>query len=318
VKIGLDALSRFAFCMATCLRTALPPQRALELSATTVQSRALGHAVRAAIRAVERGERIADALQTHARCFPGFVLPVIRAGELSGRQVEAFQLIYEHSERLKLPMTVVRNTWLYPLVCVVVGWIIRLGLFLGFGMYGMAWQFALDTFGSLALLTVMTYLLLQIPVVKQGVDRLLLQLPLVRETLIRHSVVLFFATFKLAYEAGGSAVTTLFDIALATVGNSAVRRDLHRARDVLEANGGFEDAFQEPALLEDSIKSSIAAGALSGHLVSTLAQIVKTESMELEISLDKFNRIFQRLVAFGVAMSIVGTFLMCFFYSRRL
>jgi type II secretory pathway component PulF len=126
---------------------------------------------------------------------------------------------------------------------------------------------------------------------------------------------LFFATFRLIYESGGLDVVAMFDLALLTVRNSAIARDLQRSRPVLMDNGAFEDAFGQPVLLEDSIKSSIASGALSGHLGASLEQIVKSESMQLEITLSLFNRIFQRVVAYSVALSIVGTFLVCFAYT---
>jgi type II secretory pathway component PulF len=145
----------------------------------------------------------------------------------------------------------------------------------------------------------------------------LLQIPFVRKVQIRLAMALFFATFRLAYEAGGLAVLTIFDLALQTVGNLAIRKDLLSARAVLEENGAFEDAFNEPVLIEDELKSSIAAGALSGHLGTSLGQIVKVETAALELSLERFNRIFQRLIAFGVTLSIVGTLLLCLSYSRE-
>src|SRR5207342_378230 len=97
---------------------------------------------------------------------------------------------------------------------------------------------------------------------KKWVDGLLLQLPVVRETLVRLGIVLFFSTFRLAYEAGGMGVMAVFDVALATVQNTAIRQDLSKARPVLKDNGSFEDAFNEPELLDDSVKSTIAAGAV--------------------------------------------------------
>lgn len=128
------------------------------------------------------------------------------------------------------------------------------------------------------------------------------------------AVVLFFTTFRLAYEAGGMAVTGVFDVALATVGNSAIRQDLASARPILERGGAIEEAFNEPTILSATIKSSIATGALSGRLDSSLDRIVESETVDLEVALDKFNRIYLRLVGYSVAMSIASTLLLCLFY----
>jgi type II secretory pathway component PulF len=315
MRIDLEAISRFAFSMATCLSSGLRPSQSLELSGTTAQSTRLLRAATAAAEGCENGLPISDGFEPYAGSCPRFFIPVIRAEEMGGRQVEAFRLIHEHCQRLKPALTALRNTWLYPVVCVLAGWIIQTCIFLYFGMFSFAWQFVRDTFITSAGVVLVGWGLMQTRPVKEMVESLLLHLPLVRETLVRLAIVLFFSTFRLAYEAGGLNVLTVFDLALATVPNAAIRRDLTRARPVLAEAGAFEEAFAEPRLLEDSLKSSIAAGAMSGHLGSSLEQITKSETLELEILLQKFNSIFQRLVAFGVVMSVVGTVLMCMAYS---
>jgi len=236
---------------------------------------------------------------------------VIRAGELSGRQVEAYHLLHQHCERLEPSLKLVRQAWLYPLICILFGYAVRMGLFLYFGLWHRAWLVLRDDLSRGTLFVLVCWALLKVPAVKQTVDYLLVQIPLVRETLIRLSVVLFFATFRLVYEAGGLNVTMMFDLALQTVGNLAIRQDFLQARAVLEEQGGFEEAFRLPQLLEDSIKSSIAAGTLSGYLGTSLEQVIKAETLQLEAALDLFNRIFQRLIVLGVGMSIIGTLLIC-------
>jgi type II secretory pathway component PulF len=311
VKASLQDLSQFAFSMATCLQSGLPAAKALALSGTTSTSKALRSAAETASQKVARGMSISDALEANERLFPHFALPVIRAGELGGRHVEAYQLVHQHCERLKPSLTLVRQAWLYPVICILFGYAVRTGLFLYFGLWSKAWLVVRDDLGGALLSVLVGWALLKVPAVKRGVDYLILQIPGVRETVIRLSVVLFFATFRLVYEAGGLSVSTMFDLAVKTVGNLAVRQDLLEARAVLENQGGFEEAFGAPRLLEDSIKSSLAAGALSGHLGTTLDQIIKTETIQLAATLDLFNRIFQRLVVFGVGMSIIGTLLIC-------
>jgi type II secretory pathway component PulF len=260
---------------------------------------------------------LADGLEPNARFFPYFFIPVIQAGELGGRHVEAFQLIHEHCQRLKPTLTLLRHTWLYPLICILAGWTARTALFLCFGMFQFAWLFVRDTLLTSLTILLVAWALVQTRPVKALVDAVLLQLPLVRETLIRLSIVLFFSTFRLGYEAGGLSVITAFDLALATVPNRAIRRDLARARPVLAEGGSFEDAFAQPCLLEGGIKNTIAAGALSGRLGSSLAQIIQSETLGLEVALTVFNRVFQSLVAYGVATSVAGTVLFCVFYSPR-
>jgi type II secretory pathway component PulF len=315
MNVPLDAISRFAHSLATCLDSGLLPQRALELSGGVACSRRLARAASLAAKECGEGMTVSDGLASSSSCLPHFVLPVLCAGEVAGRQVEALRLIHDHCQRLKPAMDQVRKAWLYPVVCILTGWTLRLAIFLYFGLVTSAGRFLLDTFGTAAATVAAGWLLLKLPVVKRVVDLLLLQLPVIREALVGEGLVLFFSTLRLVYDAGGLHVVQMFDLALAAVSNTALRADLARARAVLEDNGSFQDAFNEPVLLEDTIKGSLAAGALSGRLGTALEQIIRTETALLENALDVFNRIFLRLVAYGVAMSVVGTFLSCYFYS---
>jgi type II secretory pathway component PulF len=313
----LAAVGRFAFSMRTCLNAGMGLRKALELSGTTVPPGKLAKAIQVAAEGCERGLPISDGLEKARGVLPHFVVPVIRAGEMSGRLVEAFELIQDYSERLGPTLKLVRNTWLYPLICMVAGATVRTAIFLYFGMWLWAWRFVRDTTLGAAWVALVIWCILNLRLVRSWVDPLLLQIPGLGKAILRLSVILFFSTLRLAYEAGGMSVLSAFDLALATVRNSAVRQDLARARPVLEKNGAFQDAFSESLLLSGQIQESIAVGALSGQLGPSFGQIVRLETLELDVSLQKFNAIYQRVVGYGVAMSIVGTLLLCLSYSPK-
>lgn len=130
MKIDNRPLSFFADRMATCLAAGMPPQRALELSRSGMRSKALGELIRVARQRCGQGMSVSEALEPGGKVLPHYFLPVIRAGEAGGRLVEAFQLLHQHCRRIAPSERLVRNTWLYPLVCVVFGWVIRTGIFL--------------------------------------------------------------------------------------------------------------------------------------------------------------------------------------------
>jgi len=311
MKIPLKTLSLFADGMATCLSAGLPPQRALELNRFEKQSKALGQLADEARRRCEQGMALSEALEPGRKFLPHYFLPVLRAGEAGGRLVEAFQLLSRHSQRLAPSVRLVRNTWLYPVILVSFGWAVRIGIFLYFGKTGYATQFFLSSFGVSVLLVLAGWWLLKLPPAKSAVDKVLLQLPVVREMVLGLERVLFFSTFRLTYEAGGLGVVSMFDLALETAGNSTVRQDLLKARAVLDAQGSFEDAFGQLTLLEDRFKGMIATGSVSGRLDETLTKLVALETQDLEFRLQAFNNVFQRVVAFCVAMSIVETLTIC-------
>ena len=315
LRINLDALSRFADAMAQSLSSGLPPQKSLLLSAGVVPSKRFQNIVTKAAASCSQGLSISEALRPGARFFPYFFLPLIASGELGGRQVEAFRLVHEHCLRLKPAFAAVHKTWFYPLVCVLFGWTVRTGLFLGFGLYHQAWLFVCDTFFAGALIIAVAWVLLQVRLIKEALDYVRVELPMIREVEIRISVALFFSAFRLLYSAGGLGVLTMFDYALETVRNSAVRRDLLKARHVLERNGGFDEAFNEPVLVESRLSGIIATSAMAGQLNSGLDKVVALSTEQLELALDMFNQLFFRVMGYTVAMSIVGTLWFCLTYS---
>lgn len=285
MKIDCQTLSLFADGMATCLNAGLPPGRSLELNRFEKQSRALGKLVDAARPRCEQGIPLSEALEPGRKVLPHYFLPVLRAGEAGGRVVEAFQLLSRHSRRIGPSARLVRNTWIYPVILVSFGWVVRIGIYLYFGRLAAAANFFWSSFGISALLVLAGWLLMKRREVKDVVDSLLLQIPIVREAELGLGKVLFFSAFRLVYEAGGLDVVAMFDLASATVRNSAIRRDLLKAREVVQRNGTFKDAFGQLALLENRFKGLIAAGAISGRLVETLDKLVALVSEQLEFAL---------------------------------
>jgi type II secretory pathway component PulF len=311
VRLDNQTQAQFADAMATCLSSGLTPKRSLELSGARSPSKAFREVIRVALERCDQGMPISEALEPGARIFPHYFLPVIRAGEAGGRLVEAFQLLSQYAYRVGPSVRLVRNTWLYPLICIVFGWVIRTGIFVYFGKYVAARQFVWATFGTGLLVALGGWLLFKLPLVKRVIDLGLLQIPLIRETEIRLAVVLFFSTFRLAYEAGGLGVVVMFDLAWQTVRNDAIRRDLLKARRIMEQNGTFGDAFADSALLGDNLKSMINTGSISGRLDQTLTKVVETATQQLEMSLQIFNQLFQRLIVGLVGLSIIETLWIC-------
>ena len=311
MRIDNASLRQFSGSLAAGLAAGLPVKKSLELAAAGIPSPDLQRVVQAALPRCDVGLPLSEALAPGAGVFPHHFLPVLRAGEMSGRLVETLQELDRHCTRLAPTLRVVRNTWLYPLVCIAFGWLIRTGIFVYFGRYQAAVHFLTTALETAALLALAGWALFQCLPVKRIIDRLLVQLPLIGEIELRLAEVWFFTTFRLGYEAGNLGLLQVFDLALATVRNEAIRQDLLQARAILAANGTFGDAFAEPALLDNDLKGRIHVGSFSGQLDRTLAQIVEQSTWQLELKLQLFNQIFQRIVVFAVVFSIVETILIC-------
>ena len=215
-------------------------------------------------------------------------------------------MLHDHARRLGPSLTLVRNTWLYPLVCVVFGWFIRTGIYVAFGKHAAAWHFVGSALGTAGLIALSGWIILQFNPVRKAIDLALLQVPIVREAELCLAVVLFFATFRLVYEAGGVGVLVMFDLAAKTIRNRAIRQDFHRARQVLEQQGSFGDAFARLSLLENRFKGMIATGAFSGQLARSLTAIVEEATSQLDAALQAFNQVFEAQNQFTALKQIVS------------
>lgn len=293
--------------MATCLNAGYGPKQALELSVRGLRSKVLRRVVRAALPRCDQGLPLSDALEPWARCLPHYYLPILRAGEAGGRQVEAFQLLHEHTKRLVPSLRLLRAAWLYPLVCILFGWLIKIAIFLYFGRPELVMPFVVTAFGNLVGLVLLGCVLLRVRPVRKLVDRILVQLPVVRETEIHLAELLFFATFRLAYQAGSVPLLAGFDLAWQTVRNSALQQDLLNARAALDAHGGFAEAFDQVSFLEGRLKGQVRTGSDCGRLDQALELVIQAAAERLGTTLKWFNMVFQRVVAVTVAMSIVET-----------
>ncbi|HTI99046.1 MAG TPA: type II secretion system F family protein [Dongiaceae bacterium] len=311
MRIDNQTLWLFSDSMALCLSSAMPVRQALATSSRSLCSRQLQKIIPLALAQCDAGASLSEALAAGEKYFPRHYLPLVRAGETTGRLVEAFRLLAQYERRVAPSVRLVRNTWLYPAACIVFGWILRALIFVYFGKYETAGWFVGTTFASTGLAVLIGWLLCQLAPIRRLLDTLLLQLPLLRETEIGLATVLFFSTFRLAYEAGGLEVTRMFDLALPVVRNEAIRRDLLAVRDSLAGNDTFGDAFAASALLSPEIKSQIHTGAYAGRLEQSLARIVQAATERLDFMLRAFNQIFQRLVVLGVGFSIMETVLIC-------
>jgi type II secretory pathway component PulF len=68
----------------------------------------------------------------------------------------------------------------------------------------------------------------------------------------------------------------------------------------------------DPFLISEfGFKGLIATGSISGRLDEMLDKLVALVTEQLEFTLQAFNNVFQRIVAFSVAMSIVETIAVC-------
>jgi type II secretory pathway component PulF len=309
MKANLKDLEEFSYSMVKCLSSGIQVARSLELSGSSSESRALRRCVRHAIVKVKDGATIWEALAFNEKIFPHFFVPVVRCGEESGRLVEAFEYLCDYCHKLRPAAKIIRQTWLYPIVLIVFGWLVRSMLYLIFDSPGTAWQFAQGTFVKFGIIAAIIYVVLKLRPARVLFDWIKLQLPLLRETQIDFSIDIFFRTLNLVYKTGGIHIARMVEMASLTIANSLIKKDFLRARQPLLDGEPIAESFSRQRLVPQVYKDEIAVGAVSGELARCLNKICEISSRMLEMRLKIFNNIFLRIISYAVAMSIVFTVL---------
>lgn len=121
----LGAVSRrhvFAFCqqLGLLLECGMPLVKALNTVSNRAENYTLARAIREIGIRVEEGVSFVDAVAEHSRLFPPLVVNMLRAGEESGRLVEALFRTAEHGDRLTSARHKALASLIYPFVLVLV------------------------------------------------------------------------------------------------------------------------------------------------------------------------------------------------------
>lgn len=306
-RIPYDRLSVFCGNMATCLSAGLRLPDSLRASVRHGPDPVTKRIAENAAEQAAAGTSLYDALEPNAEQFPPFFLPVLRCGELSGRLDETFAYLGKHCGLLVRPGRLARNLWLYPLVVMVTGSIIKIAMVAAFLPWRDSLAYARSTLADYLIAAVVVAIALVAPQTKAILDWVQLSLPVVRETQCDLAVNRFFQAMNLVYCTGGMRVEAMIRMAARSVDNHVLRDDFLQAAAIVESRGTIADAFAAPRNVAEEYKELVHTGDQAGKLEHAFATICRIAEAALEHRLDWFNRIFLRLVSLVVVLSVAMT-----------
>jgi type II secretory pathway component PulF len=301
-------LALFSHDLRTCIRSSADIVRGLEICLKPFRNTRIGDRWSGAVDQVRRGSTLADALSGADDLLPPFFLPVIKAGEQSGRLDEAFSFLESHCRLLAGPASALRNVWLFPLAIMIFGSLMQVLLhvlmvspfdalatlvreLLGYGQ--------LFVIVAIAMLTPVRYF----------IDQVRLSLPWIGTLEREIALHRFFRVLALVYSVGGHRVEEMIQTAAKTVSNSAARIELMKAARAVEEKATIPDAFRRVSILTDDERATIEVGELSGKLEKAFDRISDDTGASMEAKLNFMQPLLVRIVMFAVVMSILGTML---------
>lgn len=311
MKIDLRIVSRFMAVVRTELAAGLPPCKAITAALRCTNDRRLARLTPKAQAILSAGGTVSDALLLASSLFPRFVVPVVKAGEQSGRTVETFVFLESCCKQLASTQRVATRAWLCPIAILAFGWTLRLCALLFFFRFRQAGLLALQgvTIGVVA--CAIYFVVRCCDRCRFWVDAVRLQLPLIRETDIDLSVCLYLCTFDLMYRTGGMAVDRMAEYARATVPNVVIREDMRRISSALGDRHSFASAFGKSAFIQKEYADEIASAAQVGRLEEAFQTVSRIAAEAMRHRLDLTNRFLWRVLALTATAAVAATLAMC-------
>lgn len=299
-------LSRFAGQLATCHRSGLDLVRSLEINARVFSKPKFRRAAEDAIVRVRDGAPLSVALASAPVRWPPFFIPILEAGELTGREDESLRYLERHCQLLEGPTRAAENAWLYPVCILLAGTAVQLAIHIIFGTPRGAAGFLAASVKQYAMLALVALPFFARPC-RPLVDPLKLLLPVVRDVQRDLAVNRFFCALSMLYAAAGQRVESMIECAARTVTNVAIREDFLRSAAEIRRGRGVAEAFHASTHLTSEERGTIAAGDLSGTLEHSFDRISQAAGENLQVRLQVLQTFSLRLTMYVVVLAIAFT-----------
>jgi type II secretory pathway component PulF len=255
---------------------------------------------------------MAEALAAIEWGLPTFFVPMIQAGEQTGRVEEALRHLERHCRLLVAPTNALRNAWLLPLALMLFGTIVQLAAHVLFMPWTATVSFVFHSLTSYAMLAVLAFIVVGSPA-KPIIDQLKMLIPIVNDIERESAVNHFFHALALLYAGAGRRVESMITLSARTVGNEAIRQDLLAVGGRIEQGDTITEAFRRSRHLLQHERDLIQSGELSGTLERSFERIATDASEKLRFRLGIFQQISTRIMGALVVFSIVSTLMSLIF-----
>ena len=299
-----QSLAQFSHDFGVCMRTVADVEKALELCIRPLRRTPLGRHWSSAVDTVRRGGTLTEALKPAQEILPDFYLPLVSAGERSGRLAEVFQFLEEHCKSLNGPIATLRSAWLFPLAILIAGSFIRVFVYLMGGSVLQAMGIALAELLDWALVALLAGISMFTPA-RYFIDQMRLSLPLLGALEKEIAMHRFFRVMSLVYAVGEHRVETMIRMAADTVSNRAARLELMKAAAAIEEQATITEAFRKVDLLTNQSQATIETAEISGTLEKGFEQISEDAGRAMIAKLNYVQPILIRIVIVLVIFSIL-------------
>jgi type IV pilus assembly protein PilC len=328
-KVTAEDIAIFARQLATMLTAGIPMVQAFEIIGVGNDKPAMQKLVLAIRSDIETGNALNQALAKHPLHFDDLFVNLVEAGEHAGALETVLDKIATYKEKTEALKKKIKKALFYPAavlgVAIIVTVILLLfvipqfeSLFKGFGADLPAFtQFVIDMsrwmqdngWVLLGLVVAATftfaYFYRRSRPMRQFIDRMSLQIPVIGPILKKAAIARFSRTLATMFGAGVPLVEAMKSVAGAT-GNIVYQDAVLRIRDEISTGLRMQRAMENTGLFPNMVVQMIAVGEESGSLDEMAAKVADFYEADVDAAVDALSSLLEPLIMVILGVLVGG------------
>jgi type IV pilus assembly protein PilC len=328
-KITTKDIAVFSRQLATMMSAGVPLVQAFEIVGRGHENPSMQELIMAVKSDVESGTALAEAMAKHPLYFDDLFCNLVNAGEQAGILETLLDKIATYKEKIEAIKGKIKKALFYPTAIVVVAFIITAillifvipqfeSMFQGFGadlpaltamVIAMSkvfqdWWWAI--FGGLG---AGIYGLIQLKKrskkFNEGMDRVLLKLPIMGEIVTKATIARFARTLSTMFAAGMPLVEAMETVAEAS-GNSVYTNAILGMRDEVATGTQINICMKSTGLFPNMVVQMVSIGEETGAIDSMLAKVADFYEEEVDNMVDGLSSLLEPIIMAVLGVLIGG------------
>lgn len=322
--------------IASMLRSGLTLLSAIKTAGEQARRRSMTRVWERVYERIEEGSSFANALAAHPRCFPKFVIELVRVGEESGTLEVVLSRAADQLERSRNLRATLFNALAYP--AIVLAMAIGVTAFMMVSLIPKLEKFLRVRHKKLPAITqalldisritqdVLPYLAVIVPAAivafaifyswapgRLFCDRLFLRVPLIGKILRVAATAAFSRTLGLMLASGVSLLSAL-ETVQNLIGNLAISEHIANVRESVMQGGTLAAPLLERRIFMPMLARMVAVGETTGTLDPVLEEVARFHEKELEATVRRLSVLVEPAIIVIVG-GIVGFVYIAFFVA---
>jgi type IV pilus assembly protein PilC len=328
-KVTAEDIAVFARQLATMLTAGIPMVQAFEIIGVGHDKPAMQKLVLAIKSDIETGNALNQALAKHPLYFDDLFVNLVEAGEHAGALETVLDKIATYKEKTEALKKKIKKALFYPAAVLAVAIIVTVillifvipqfeSLFKGFGADLPAFtQFVINMSrwmqdnGWMLLIIVgaavwtFAYFYKRSRPMRQFIDRISLQVPVIGPILKKAAIARFSRTLATMFGAGVPLVEAMKSVAGAT-GNIVYQDATLRMRDEISTGLRMQRAMENSGLFPNMVVQMIAVGEESGSLDEMASKVADFYEADVDAAVDALSSLLEPLIMVILGVLVGG------------